>query len=130
MTYLLNLFEVFIAVLFREVGWYVNVVVDAHRPFAVLVYPKSGMFHEFEVTREATNPAATEQQTKEPHTEASSKYPTEQAWPGERSGYCCSRGDGESDPGDSGTLGEPGGGSGASAAKAVPAARPASITIH
>tara|TARA_Y100001970_G_scaffold177155_1_gene215869 strand:- start:18 stop:251 length:234 start_codon:yes stop_codon:yes gene_type:complete len=76
LTYLLNLFEVSVSVLFREVGWYVNVVVDAHRPFAVFVYPQSGMFHEFEVTGEATHPAATEQQTKEPHTEASSKYPT------------------------------------------------------
>ena len=91
--------DVFVSVFFREVSWYVDVVVDTHRPFAVLVYPQSRMLDEFEVTGGATHAASTEQQTKEPHSEASSKYPTEQAWPGERSGYCCSRGDGESGDG-------------------------------
>ena len=73
LAYLPYLSDVFVSVFVREVGWYVSVVVDPHSPLAVLVYPQSRMFHEFEITGEAAHAATTEQQTEEPYTEASSK---------------------------------------------------------
>jgi hypothetical protein len=46
---LLDRCDVFVAIFVREVGWDVSVVVDAHHPLGVFVYPQLFLFHEFEI---------------------------------------------------------------------------------
>ena len=46
---LLDRCDVLVAVFAREVGWDVSVVVDAHHPLGVFIYPQPRLLHEFQI---------------------------------------------------------------------------------